>query len=86
MLGVCSVHTAHARPAPGFPTTLPHSPCAPPLPGLQLLRVEARAIREELLRTAVDRTTIMQKQVDGYLRGGLGVVRCVPLRCMHVTA
>ena len=45
-------------------------PCLPPLVApRQLLDLEAHDIRADLLRTAVDRTTIMQNEVNSYLRG-----------------
>jgi hypothetical protein len=47
-------------------------PCLPPLLApRQLLDLEAHDIRADLLRTAVDRTTIMQNEVNSYLRGAV---------------
>jgi hypothetical protein len=45
--------------------------CASFALAVQLLDLESHAIRNDLLRTAVDRTTIMQQQIDGYMRGTL---------------
>ena len=54
-------------------------PCLPPLLApRQLLDLEAHAIRADLLRTAVDRTTIMQNEVNSYLRGAVDFAQYFP--------
>jgi hypothetical protein len=56
----------------------------------QLLHLEAHAIRADLLRTSVDRITIIQSQIDGYLRGkrrpgtGRGARQCEQLTPLSV--
>ncbi len=48
----------------------------------QLLDLESDAIRSDLLRTAVDRATIMQQQIDSYMRGA-GCEATVPPQNGH---
>ncbi len=55
-------------------------PCLPPLVApRQLLDLEAHDIRADLLRTAVDRTTIMQNEVNSYLLGAVDFAHCPKL-------